>query len=181
MSLFISQLLIILALGLMVQTAPISRTKRSTEAELREKLKSEAEALINARGNQPTPNEPEFTNDDSTAAKVFNLSSTECQDFTIVMTLKHQVLDCIFNAIAQDHICDNLSMIDSKKLSTILTSLQTMASIFNKLELIIKKSSCVELTPDQYKMMYEARYNTTEVIQSLNELRKHYQSPQNSS
>ena len=180
MSLFISQLLIILALGLMVQTAPISPTKRSTEAELREKLKSEAEALINARGNQPTPNITEFTNN-STAAKVFNLSSTECQDFTIVMTLKHQVLDCIFNAIAQDHICDNLLTIDSKKLSTILTSLQTMASIFNKLELKIKKSSCVELTPDQYKMMYEARYNTTEVIQSLNELRKHYQSLQNSS
>ena len=100
MSLFISQLLIISALGLMVQNAPISPTKRSTD-DPKQRLKSAAEALYNARGKQPT-NITEFTNDDSTAAEVFNWLSAECQNFMIVMTLKYQLLDRIFNGIALD-------------------------------------------------------------------------------
>ena len=172
MSSFISQLLIISALGLMVQTAPISPTKRSTKADLQERLKSAAKALYNARNKTITIQE--FTKDDSTAAKVFDLLSTECQNFTIAMTLKHRLLDCIFNANAQDLVCKTSSKIDSKRLSTILTSLQTMASIFNEMELNNNKSRCVELTPAQYKIMYKARYNTIDVIRSLDDVAKHY-------
>ena len=163
MSSFISQLLIISALGLMVQTAPISPTKRSTKAALQERLKSAAKALYNARNKTITIQE--FTKDDSTAAEVFDLLSTECQNFMIAMTLKHQLLDRIFT--------DSINF-DSKRLSIILTSLQTMASIFDEMELNNNKSRCVELTPAQYKIMYKARYNTTDAIRSLDDVAKHY-------
>ena len=170
MSSFISQLLIISALGLMVQTAPISPTKRSTKADLQERVKSAAKVIHNERGESI---KKEFTNDNSTAAEVFNLFSAECQNFTIAMTLKHQLLDCIFNTTAQD-LCESLSNIVSESLSKILTSLQTMASSFNKMKLNKSNSSCVELTPAQYKMMYKARYNLTDVIRSLDDVTKHY-------
>ena len=170
MSSFIPQLLIISALGLMVQTAPthICPTKRLTGANLKERLNSAARALNDARKSSPEVEIDET--DDNTATKVFNLFSAECQDFTIAMTLKHRLLDDIFNnKIAVD--CDS---------STILTSLQTMASIFNEMKLNNNNSRCVELTPAQYKMIYEARYHKNDdVIQSLGELRKHYLQTQN--
>ena len=55
MSSFIPQLLIISALGLMVQTAPtrICPTKRLTGANLKERLKSAARALNDARKSSP--------------------------------------------------------------------------------------------------------------------------------
>ena len=162
MSSFISQLLIISALGLMVQTAPISPTKRSTKADLQERVKSAAKVIHNERGESI---KKEFTNDNSTAAEVFNLFSAECKNFTIAMTLKHRLLDRMFTASIN---------FDSKRLSIILTSLQTMASIFDEMELNKSNSSCVELTPAQYKMMYKARYNTTDVIRSLDDVVKHY-------
>ena len=63
------------------------------------------------------------------------------------MTLKHRLLDHIFTASIA---------FDSKRLSTILTSLQTMASIFDEMELNKSNSRYVELTPAQYNMMYKA-------------------------
>ena len=84
------------------------------------------------------------------------------------MTLKHRLSDRIFNA----------SIAASKRLSTILTSLQTMASIFDEMELNKSNSRCVELTLAQYNMMYKARYNTTDLIRSLDDVTKHYLPPQ---
>ena len=63
------------------------------------------------------------------------------------MTLKRRLLDRIFTATIA---------FNSKRLSTILTSLQTMASIFDEMELNKSNSRYVELTPAQYNMMYKA-------------------------
>ena len=52
-----------------------------------------------------------------------------------------------------------------------------MASIFNEMELNKSNSSCVELTPAQYKMIYKAKYHT-DVIRSLDDLTKYYLPPQ---
>ena len=165
MSLFISQLLIISALGLMVQSAPINLTKRLTannKAVLKNRLYCAAKALYNARGNSRSVGYN--SDDDSAATKVFKLFSHPCQNFTIAMTLKYQLLDNIFNAsTALD--------LNSKDFSTILTSLQTMANTFDYLEFHENNRRCLELSPAQYKMMYKAQY-TTEVLESLQDLIK---------
>ena len=162
MSLFIPQLLIISALGLMVQTAPISLTKRSTDTNsvLQKRLYCAARDLQNARGSFP---DAEPKNDNSTASTLFNLFSDRCKEFTTVMTLKHKLLVDVFD--------DNTAL--SQKLSTILTSLETMANIFNDLELNENYRRCVELTPAQYKIMYTARY-MTKILESLGDLKKWY-------
>ena len=162
MSLFIPQLLIISALGLMVQTA---LTKRSTETNsvLRTRLYCAARDLYNARGNlsDATPK-----NDDSTASTLFNLFSNHCKEFTTAMTLKHKLLVDTFDA----NIGPGL---DFKNLSTILTNLETMANIFNDLELNENNTRCIELTPAQYKIMYTAQY-TSKILESLGDLTKWY-------
>ena len=68
------------------------------------------------------------------------------------MTLKHQLQDHIFN-IASELKSDN-----NRKLSTILTNLQTMANIFDGMQFNKDNSRCVGLTPAQYKIMYYVRY-----------------------
>ena len=82
------------------------------------------------------------------------------------MTLKHQLLDNIFKV-------DTALEPNSKRLSTILTSLQTMANTFNDLEFCENNRRCIELSPAQYKIMYKARY-TTKVLESLQDLKKWY-------
>ena len=166
MSLFIPQLLIISALGLMVQTAPISLTKRSTETNssvLQTRLYCAARDLHNARGSFP---DADPKNDDSTASTLFNLFSNHCKEFTTVMTLKHKLLVDIFDV-------DTTLGLDFKNLSTILTNLETMANIFNDLELNENNTRCVELTPAQYNIMYTARY-TTKILESIGDLKKWY-------
>ena len=162
MSLFIPQLLIISVLGLMVQTAPISLTKRSTETNLvlQTRLYCAAMDLHNAQGSWP---DAATKNDDSTASTLFNLFSDRCKEYTTALTLKHKLLVDIFDAKTTDF----------KKLSTILTNLETMANIFNDLELNENNTRCVELTPAQYNIMYTARY-TTKILESLGDLKKWY-------
>ena len=78
------------------------------------------------------------------------------------MTLKHQLQDHLFNT-------DNAPELNSdnaNKLTTILTSLQTMANIFDDMKISEDNSRCVKLTPAQYKIMYYVRY-TAPLLESL--------------
>ena len=162
MSLFIPQLLIISALGLMVQTAPISFTKRSTETNSETRLYCASRALHNARGNLSSV---KYNDDNSTAKTVLGHFSALCKSYTKAMTLKHQLLDGIFKA----NIVPGLNSNTSKNYSTILTSLETIANTLNDIEFCKNNSTCVELTPTQYKIMYAALY-TNEVLHSLQDM-----------
>ena len=47
---------------------------------------------------------------------------------------------------------------NANKLSKILTSLQSLANVFNDREFVKNNSRCVKLTPAQYRIVYYARY-----------------------
>ena len=173
MSLFIPQLLIISALGLMVQTAPISFTKRSTETNssvLQTRLYCAARDLHNARGKLGGSS-VKHNDDDSTAKTVLDHFSELCKNYTKAMTLKHQLLDGLFKANTDP----GLNSDTSKNYSTILTSLETIANTLNDMEFSTNNSRCVELTPTQYEIMYEALYiYTTGVLSSLQDMEEWY-------
>ena len=169
-------ILIISLFELMAQAAPITLTKRAplimtNQTVLESRLYCAAKDLYNARGQLSRRNlqDAEYKTDDSKAKKLFNLFSDRCKEFTVAMTFKHQLLDDIFKA-------DTAPDLNTEKLSTILTSLQTMSDIFNDMELNENDRRCVELIPTQYKIMYKARY-TTSVLQSLGDLDKWYRDP----
>ena len=94
--------------------------------------------------------------------KTFHHFSYLCKNFTKVMTLKHQLLEHIFN----NDTASELNSDNAKKLSTILTSLQTMANVFNVLQFNKHNSRCVKLTPAQYRIMYYAQ-KTSPLLKSL--------------
>ena len=171
MSSFILQLLVISAFGLMVQSAPIHDvTKRSTDMNrknLEMRLFCKTEFLYKELKVNFTVPLTEDDNDTDTIAKrianeIFNHFSFRCKHFTKAMTLKHRF---------QEHLFSNNSRValnsdNVKTLSTILTTLQLFAKIFNDLELIENNSRCVKLTPAQYRIMYYAQYNTTSLLES---------------
>ena len=183
MSLFniILQLSIISALGLMVRSAPINTmiTKRSTGTKnpltiSEKRLYCAAKDLYDATGNLrkaqyslTRSHFPEIDIDVKTKIvdKLYNLSSNRCKNYTIVMILKHQLQDHIFNPnmtdldLSAEHVTGNISII--------LTSLQTMADSFNDFELRIVNKRCVKLTPAQYQIMYYVKYNRKDSLLKL--------------
>ena len=174
MSLFIPQLLIISAFGLIVQTASVNLIKRSTannQTVLENKLYCAAELLYNARGSSSAA---EYNTENSTANTLFSLLSDRCKEFTIAMILKHQLQYNLFNNYTAPDL--GLNAEDPKNLSLILISLQTMVNTFNDMEFNEKDQRCIKLLPAQYKIMYKARYNTP-LLQSLGDLAKWYLNP----
>ena len=168
MSLFILQLFIISAFGLMVQSAPVNDvTKRQTVSEEERKLEKNSFCASQSVYNNAVklqnesgftlPSLPQADIDNTTKAianKTFDHFSHRCKNFTIAMTLKHQLQERIFsNDTTVEVNSDN-----AKMLSKILTSLQSLANVFNDRELIKNNSRCIKLTPAQYRIMYYARY-----------------------
>ena len=179
MSTFILQLFIISAFGLMVQSAPVNDvTKRQTVSneEMNQRklentlycasktLYDNAVKLQNDTGFT-LPSLPQADIDNTTKVitnKTFDHFSHRCKNFTIAMTLKHQLQDHIFsNDTTVEVNSDN-----ANKLSKILTSLQSLANVFNDRELNNNNSRCVKLTPAQYRIVYYARY-TAPLLKSL--------------
>ena len=114
MSLFILQLFIISAFGLMVQSAPVNDvTKRSTmskeemnQRKLEKNLYCASQALYNNvvklqnESGFTLPSLPQADIDNTTkviANKTFDHFSHRCKNFTIAMTLKHQLQERIFS------------------------------------------------------------------------------------
>ena len=158
----------------MVQCAPVNDvTKRSTDNKemnqrrLERSLYCAAESLYHEqlKVNFALPSLPQADIDNITktiANKTFNHFSDRCKHFANVMTFKHQL---------QEHLFSNDSSVvlnsdNVKTLSTMLTSLQSLANTFNDMELNENNSRCVKLTPAQYRIMYYALYNTTSLLES---------------
>lgn len=165
---FILQLLIISAFGLMVQSAPVNDvTKRSAnmtekEINLEKSLYCTAQSLYHARRDLEEakftlPSLPQADIDNTTetiANKTFDHFSNRCKHFTVAMTFKHQLQEHLFS----NDTSVELNSDNAKTLSTILTSLQSVANIFNDMELNDNNSRCVKLTAAQYRIMYHVRY-----------------------
>ena len=177
MSSFILHLLIISAFGLMVQSAPVHVTKRSTmsneernQRELENNLYCTAQSLHITGGQlrktsytlPPLPKIDVNNNTKRNMNKMFHHSSNLCKYFTIAMTLKHQLQEHLFTT----NTAPELNSDNPKKLSPILTNLQTMAKIFDAMQFNEDNSRCVNLTPAQYKIMYYVRYSAP-LLESL--------------
>ena len=198
MSLFIIQLLIISAVGLMVQSAPVSVTnvhlqKRDAAAnpieediqrKLENRLYCAADTLHNAVGHlqrsdekvtlDPTEIDVNITeiSVDNKTFDFFSKDSNLCESFIIAMSIKHQLQDLLFNT----NIISELSFKNTKRLYTIITNLQTMANTFDDMQLHQHHSRCVEFTPVQYRIMYYVRYTDTPLLNSLEELGRNWTS-----
>ena len=95
--------------------------------------------------------------------KMFHQFSKLCKYFTKAMTLKHHLREHLFNT-------DSALKINSdnhNNISTILTSLQTMANIFDDMQFNKDNSSCVKLTPAQYRIMYYVRYTYCSTVRII--------------
>ena len=155
MSSFILQLLVISAFGLMAQSAPVNDvTKRSTDKSQTDLLEQSLFCITGNLSNELNVNfATRLTKDDTDDTKkianeAFNHFSYRCKHFTKAMTLKHRLQKHLFSL--------KVNSSDAKTLSTILPNLQSLATIINDLELKVKHSRCVELTPAQYNIMYSA-------------------------
>ena len=181
MSLSILQLLIISTLGLMIQSAPVNDvTKRSTDTtmsseekynrKLENNLYCAAQSVYIARGQLQNagftlPSIPPVDINSNTKIimnRMFHYFSDLCKYFTVAMTLKHQLQDHLFS----DDTAPELNSDNAKKLFKILTSLQSLANVFNDMEFVKNNSRCVKLTPAQYRIMYYVRY-TAPLLESL--------------
>ena len=174
----ILQLLIILAFGSTIQSAPtkaprdaIVTKEQNNQRELEKTLYCAAQSLYNAGGQlrernyTPPPLSP-LNISSSTEAYIDRMFrhhfSHRCKYFTKAMTLKHQLLDHLFKT----NTALNLNSINIEKLSTILTSLQVMVNVFNDMEFNKHNRRCVKLTPAQYRIIYYAQY-TNSLLASL--------------
>ena len=180
--------LIISLLCLMVQSAPannkvlqkhssnMSEVQRMFEKNLycaATSIRNTAEKL---RSKLTLPSYPQIdinVNTEKIMNTTFDHFSKECKNFTIAMILKHQLQDFLFNTdVITPQLSDTteLNSDNIQRISTILTNLQTMASIFDDMQFSKHHSSCVRLTPIQYKIMYHVRYSNISLLQSLKDM-----------
>ena len=164
-SFIILQLLIISAFGLMVQSADVTKRSAVSKKEMNQKLENTlycaAQSLYHAREDLekakfilPSLPQADINNNIKTIMnKMFHHFPKLCKNFTKVMILKHQLQDHLFN----NDTAPELNSDNAKKLSTILTGLQTMANTFDDMQFNKYNSRCVKLTPAQYRIMYYAR------------------------
>ena len=80
------------------------------------------------------------------------------------MVLKHQLQEHLFSTSINSAL--KIDSDNHNNISTILTSLQTVANIFDDMQFNKDNSSCVKLTPAQYRIMYYVRY-TAPLLESL--------------
>ena len=176
MSSFIIQLLIISAVVLMVRSAPVSVTndhlqKRQanddTAKELEIRLYCAAKPFhdkVGPPGSEPFNKMISATTLNNT---MFDHLSTLCKNFTIATALKHLLQDLLLSTT-------ELSSKNTKKLTTILTKLQTMANTFDDMQYNKHGTICVKFTPAQYWIMYSIKYNNKSMSESLTDMKQWY-------
>ena len=165
----------------MVQSADVTKRSAVSKKEMKQKLENTlycaAQSLYHAQENLenaefilPSLPQADINNNIKTIMnKMFHHFSDRCKNFTIAMTLKHQLQEHLFN----NDTAPELNSDNVKKLTTILTSLQTMANMFDDMQFNKDNSRCVKLTPAQYRIMYYAR-KTSPLLESLNQLEGWY-------
>ena len=161
--------------------APIGRPTEAMEKhqrQLENTLFCAAQSLYNAGGQLSDENFtlPILSGIDISNSTKENMNRTlrhfsdRCKYFTIAMTLKHQLQDYLFFT----DTTPDLNSDNAKRLSTILTSLQTMADVFNDMEYNKNSRICILLTPAQYEIVYHVQYSTP-LLESLEDLSVWYQ------
>ena len=190
-TLLIVQLLIVLVVGLTVQSSPIkseqlqkrqTAAKDTTEMEdiqiqlqkrFEKHLYCAAQSIYNTRAERlsvldlPVPTAPHIDNDTKTfMSATFDLFSALCKNFTIAMCLKNQVQDLLFNT----DTTPELSSDNIQKSFEILTNLQIMVTTFDDMQFSVNHSRCVRLTAAQYRIMYYIQYPSTSLKQALKDL-----------
>ena len=181
MSSFIIQLLIISVVGLMVQSAPVSVTddhlhkrhaiakERHNQMTLEEKLYCAATKVRNTAkhlNSTVTLNIPTMYAGVNEVDRnlTYDQLTKYCMNFIMTMSLKHHLQDLLLDTNTSSHLSsDNIG-----KLSVILIKLQTMANIFDDLQVVKHSSSCVRFTPDEYKTIYKyIKYTNTLLLQAI--------------
>ena len=123
--------------------------------------------------NQSTLHESDINNNTKAVInETFNYFSSECQNFTLAMSLKHQLQDYLFNQSNQDLNYEDTEELSHqiKQLSSLLVPLQTMANIFDQLQFYKYTTNCPRLSSSEYKMMYQVQYSTTSLLHSISKL-----------
>ena len=156
MSSFILQLFVISAFGLMVQSALIDDVSTLIFCA----AESPYDEINDFKYANFTPSSLNITK--TIPNIMFNHFSDQCKNFTKAMTFKHLLQEHFFSNDTALEVNPN----DAKNLSTILTSLQSLANIFNDIEINEYSNRCVKLTPAQYRIMYYVQYNTTSLLES---------------
>ena len=168
------QFFIISVITIMVQSAPVKRDTDENQAAMTKDVQNKLNtlqcaaqsvqrttALLKERLNRTTAVLHESDINNNTKAvinKTFNHFSSECQNFTLAMSLQHQLQDYLFNQSDQDPIIKDD---DIKQLSSLLVALQTVANILDQLQFYKNSSNCPRLSSSEYKMMYQVQYSTT--------------------
>ena len=92
----------------------------------------------------------------------FQQFSNECKDFTLAMSLKHQLQDSLFRQKNQGLIPHQIN-----RLSSILIYLQTIANSLDDIHSRQQSSHCVRMSAHGYRMMYHVQYNTTSLLTEI--------------
>ena len=96
-----------------------------------------------------TSADPSTTNNSDTVdilKATFELFSNKCKDFTLAMSLKHQLLNWFFNQRAQ-----NLNNSQISQFSLILIHLQTIANILDDAQFREQSNYCIRLSSHGYR------------------------------
>ena len=92
---------------------------------------------------------------------IFQQFSSECKDFTLAMSLKHQLQNYLFTQNNSD-LTNHTS-----QLSSILIYLQTIANSLDDIHSRQQSSHCVRLSAHGYRMMYHVLYDTTSLLTEI--------------
>ena len=176
MSSFIIQLLIISIVCLIVQSAPVSVTDNHLhKRQANEQYRLENILFLAATKVRNTANSLKSTvilNVPTQYAGVnkvdrhpiYDQLTKYCMNFIMTMSLKHHLQDLLLDTNTSSQLnSDNIG-----NLSVILTKLQTMANIFDDIQVGKHSSSCVTFTPDEFKTIYKyIEYTNTSLLQAI--------------
>ena len=161
------QFFIISVITIMVQSAPVKRDTDENQTAMTKDVQNKLNTLycaaqsvqrtavtLKERLNRATVlNESDINSDTKEVInETFDHFSSKCRDFTLAMSLKHQLQDYLFNQDLNDE--------DVKQLSSLLVALQTIANILDQLQFYKNSSNCPRLSSTEYKMMYQVQYST---------------------
>ena len=91
----------------------------------------------------------------------FQQFSSKCKDFTLAMSLKHQLQNYLFTQ-------NNLDVTNhTSQLSSILIYLQTIANSLDDIHSRQRSSQCVRLSAHGYRIMYHVLYDTTSLLTEI--------------
>ena len=94
----------------------------------------------------------------------FQRFSSECKNFTLAMSLKHQLQNYLFTQNTSNLMSDQIS-----RLSSILINLHRVANSFNDIHSRNKSSHCVRLSEHGYRLMYHVvQYENTSLLTEIN-------------